>query len=184
MWFSTHLATVSVSTRKSPTGSLTGQWYLYYFLFSGSILSKFAWFSVITFSLSALLPVPVLPTLATWDSLLTLAIPYLAPSPFFLLFIFYLKMWCHSNSIFRVREALIMCHLKWTFTVKSFLIPIVRIKICPLCWPNRFLCSQFYWEAICKSWCLPASLEVMLLDWKLLFFFFSLSPNNVDFIKC
>lgn len=183
MWFSTHLTTVSVSTWKSPTGSLTGQWYhsiscshspyclnLHAFLLAPS--QSFC-FASCTCSTNSSHTRQLANTGHTIPSHFTIfsAIYSLSQN------VVPLHLYLH-------RESLIMRHLKCTFAVKSFPIPVVRIKICPLCWPSILLCSQFYWEAVCKSWYPPVSLEVMLLDRNLLFFFFSLSPNNVDFIKC
>lgn len=137
---STHPTTVSASTWKSPAGSSSGQWCLYYFLFS---LNCHPILNYILFSQQHHLSTPLLlyffwSILAIPDHLLTLDLPRSATLPFFFSAVFFhLRMFCHSISTLTVREAMIMLRSKCTFTTKSFLIPTVRIKICPLCGPSK-----------------------------------------------
>ena len=108
---------------------------------------------LLTPALSFYIPLAVfcLSVPATSDHLLTLAFPCPATLAYFSV-IFHLRMLCHSISILTAREAPIMLPLKCTFPIKSFLIPTIRIKICPLCGPSKFPGTQV---------CLEAFMQVM-----------------------
>lgn len=88
---STHPTTVSASTWKSPAGSSSGQWCLYYFLFS---LNCHPILNYILFSQQHHLSTPLLlyffwSILAIPDHLLTLDLPRSATLPFFFFCFFF-----------------------------------------------------------------------------------------------
>lgn len=95
---STHPTTVSASTWKSPAGSSSGQWCLYYFLFS---LNCHPILNYILFSQQHHLSTPLLlyffwSILAIPDHLLTLDLPRSATLPFFFFLLFFFISECSA----------------------------------------------------------------------------------------
>lgn len=145
LWFSNILQWYLISL-ESLAGSISGQWYLHYFLlfchrvlicpFFSYHLPHVLCLSCCIFSTN---PIHARPFTNTGPTI------YLATWPFFFfLLFFHLRMLCHSTSILTARKGLIMLRPKCTFAIKSLLIPEVsRRKNHPLgC--SRFPTTQFY----------------------------------------